>query len=67
MEYNSGVSMILPDSIGLIGNDFDDEDHDDIVHEQTNQNEVKKIKERLFFEQHFFLYLLDCGINYGSF
>jgi hypothetical protein len=29
--------MILPDSIGLIENDFDD---DDIVREQTNRNEV---------------------------
>ncbi len=37
MEYNSSVSMILPDSIGLIENDFDD---DDIVREQTNRNEV---------------------------
>ena len=37
MDYNSGVSLILPDSIGLIENDFDEED---IVHEQTNQNEV---------------------------
>jgi len=38
MEFNSGVNMILPDSINLIENDFDDED---IVHEQTKQNEVK--------------------------
>ncbi len=37
MEYNPSVSMILPDSIGLIENDFDD---DDIVREQTNRNEV---------------------------
>jgi hypothetical protein len=40
MEFNSGVSMFLPDSIGLNENDFDEEDHEDIVHEQTNQNEV---------------------------
>ena len=40
MEYNSGVSMFLPDTIGLNENDFDEEDHEDIVHEQTNQNEV---------------------------
>jgi len=60
MEYDSGVSMILPDSIGLIENDFDDED---TVHEQTNQNEVKKTKLRLFlffFLSNTFLYLLDC-------
>ncbi len=38
MEFNSSVNMILPDSINLIENDFDDED---ILHEQTNQNEVK--------------------------
>lgn len=37
MDYNSGVSLILPDSISLIENDFDEED---IVHEQTSQNEV---------------------------
>jgi hypothetical protein len=37
MEYNSGVSMILPESIGSIENDFDD---DEIVREQKNQNEV---------------------------
>jgi hypothetical protein len=41
MELNSGVSMLLPDSIGLTENEF--EDHEDIVHEQTNQNEVNKI------------------------
>jgi hypothetical protein len=46
MEYDSGVSMILPDSIGLIENDFDDED---IVHEQTNQNEVKNKTTIVFF------------------
>jgi len=40
MEFNSGVSMFLPDTIGLNENDFDEEDHEDIVHEQTNQNEV---------------------------
>jgi len=40
MEFNSGVSLFLPDSIGLNENDFDEEDHEDIVHEQTNQNEV---------------------------
>ena len=32
--------MFLPDSIGLNENDFDDEDHEDITHEETNQNEV---------------------------
>jgi hypothetical protein len=37
MEYNPDVRMILPDSISLMENDFDDED---IVHEQKNQNEV---------------------------
>ena len=40
MEFNSGVSMFLPDSIGLMGNDYDEEDPEDMVHEQTNQNEV---------------------------
>ena len=43
MEFNSGVSMFLPDSIGLLDNDFDEEDHEDMVHEQTNQNEVSSI------------------------
>jgi hypothetical protein len=43
MEFNSGVSMFLPDSIGLNENDFDEEDHEDIVHEQTNQNEVREV------------------------
>ncbi|CAF4587858.1 unnamed protein product, partial [Rotaria sp. Silwood1] len=43
MEFNSGVSMFLPDSIGLNGNDFDEEDHEDIVHEQTNQNEIVEL------------------------
>ena len=33
--------MILSDSIGFMENEF--EDHEDIVHEQTNQNEVNKI------------------------
>ncbi|CAF0850375.1 unnamed protein product [Adineta ricciae] len=37
MEYDSSVSMLLPDSINLIENDFDTED---IVHEQTKQNEI---------------------------
>ncbi|CAF4585184.1 unnamed protein product, partial [Rotaria socialis] len=36
MEYNSGGSMILPDTINLNENDPYDED---IVHEQANQNE----------------------------
>ncbi|CAF4004224.1 unnamed protein product, partial [Rotaria sp. Silwood2] len=43
MEYNSAVSMILPDTIDLIENDFNDEDHEDIVHEQTNQNEIVEL------------------------
>ncbi|CAF1678242.1 unnamed protein product, partial [Adineta ricciae] len=43
MEFNSGVSMFLPDTIGLNGNDFDEEDHEDIVHEQTNQNEIVEL------------------------
>ncbi|CAF1662881.1 unnamed protein product [Rotaria magnacalcarata] len=43
MEFNSGVSMFLPDSIGLNENDFDEEDHEDIVHEQTNQNEIVEL------------------------
>ncbi|CAF5104645.1 unnamed protein product [Rotaria sp. Silwood1] len=43
MEYNSGVSMILPDTINLIENDSYDEDHEDIVHEQTNQNEIVEL------------------------
>ncbi|CAF1243822.1 unnamed protein product [Adineta ricciae] len=37
MEYDSSVSMFLPDSIDLVENDFDTED---IVHEQTKQNEI---------------------------
>lgn len=59
MDYNSGVSLILPDSIGSIENDFDEED---IVHEQTNQNEVMFI---------FILFSiirtspLDCRTHYG--
>ena len=40
MEFNSGVSMFLSNSIGLNENDSDEEDHEDTVHEQTNQNEV---------------------------
>ena len=40
MEYDSSVSMLLPDSINLVENDFDTED---IVHEQTKQNEVKDL------------------------
>lgn len=32
--------MFLPDSIGMLENDFDEEDNEDMVHEQTNQNEV---------------------------
>ena len=40
MEYDSSVSMLLPDSIDIIENDFDTED---IVHEQTKQNEVKNL------------------------
>ena len=52
MEFNSGVSMFLPDTIGLNGNDFDEEDHEDIVHEQTNQNEVRnKIRKHVFDKQ----------------
>lgn len=47
MEFNSGVSMFLPDTIGLNENDFDEEDHEDIVHEQTNQNEVSLFSNRL--------------------
>ncbi|CAF1253495.1 unnamed protein product [Adineta steineri] len=43
MEFNSGVSMFLPDSIGLNENDFDEEDNEDIVHEQTNQNEIVEL------------------------
>ncbi|UJR09139.1 hypothetical protein I4U23_013386 [Adineta vaga] len=43
MEFNSGVSMFLPDSMGLNENDFDEEDHEDIVHEQTNQNEIVEL------------------------
>lgn len=31
------MSMLLPDSIDLAETDFD---HDDLVHEQTKQNEV---------------------------
>ena len=42
MEFNSGVSMFLPDSIGLLDNDYDEEDQEDMVHEQTNQNEVSR-------------------------
>lgn len=42
MEFNSGVSMFLPDSIGLLDNDYDEEDQEDMVHEQTNQNEVSQ-------------------------
>lgn len=59
MDYNSGVSLILPDSIGLIENDFDEED---IVHEQTNQNEVISL---------IIITLIDCSspidcrVNYG--
>jgi hypothetical protein len=45
MEYNPSVGIILPDSIDRIENDFDDED---IIHEQTNQNEVKQIEVLLF-------------------
>ncbi|UJR37060.1 hypothetical protein I4U23_029765 [Adineta vaga] len=37
MEYDSSISMMLPDSIDLVENDFDSED---IVHEQTKQNEI---------------------------
>ncbi|CAF1426320.1 unnamed protein product [Adineta steineri] len=40
MEYNSGASMILPDSIDLIENDFDSED---IAHEQIKQNEIMEL------------------------
>jgi hypothetical protein len=54
MEYNSRVSIILPDSIGQMENDF--EDHEDIVREQTNRNEVK-IKRNFYFEQYFRFYI----------
>ncbi|CAM4776239.1 unnamed protein product [Rotaria magnacalcarata] len=40
MEYNSGGSMILPDTIDLNENDPSDED---IVHEQANQNEIVEL------------------------
>ncbi|CAM4901377.1 unnamed protein product [Rotaria socialis] len=40
MEYNSGGSMILPDTINLNENDPYDED---IVHEQANQNEIVEL------------------------
>ena len=33
--------MSLPDSIDLTEDDFYDEDHEDIVHEQAKQSEVK--------------------------
>jgi hypothetical protein len=42
MEFNPSSSLILPDSLGLIGNDSDDEDRSEIVREQKNQNEVKQ-------------------------
>ena len=46
MEFNSGVSMFLPDSIGLLDNDYDEEDQEDMVHEQTNQNEVSSTRRK---------------------
>jgi hypothetical protein len=61
MEFNSGVSMFLPDSIGLNENDFDEEDHEDIVHEQTNQNEVCVI--HIFYDEDFIFFLFKRSSN----
>ncbi len=62
MEFNSGVSMFLPDTIGLNEDDFDEEDHEDIVHEQTNQNEVC-VKEKFYVQKNIYLFLYNRLLN----